>query len=126
MVIGFTVGVWDVFHQGHVNVLKQCKEQCDYLHVGIMTDFWCHVQKGHDTLSQSLQKRMESLRECADVDNIVILDTLDMHLYLQMTDIWFKGTDQKNMRPFEFANSVILKRTPGISSTQIRATGVNK
>ena len=117
MIIGFTVGVWDTFHTGHENFLGKCREACDFLHVGIMTDFWCHVQKGHDRPYWSLQKRMRDLRQTGLADNIVILDTLDMSKYLQMVHIWFKGADQKNMLPLDYGHVIFIERTPAVSTT---------
>jgi glycerol-3-phosphate cytidylyltransferase len=118
MKIGFTVGVWDLLHQGHLNFLKNAKQHCDFLHVGIMTDYWVRVQKGHSGRPvQSLEHRIVNLNKVKYVDNIVILDTLDMSQYLQMCHIWIKGEDQKNMRPFDFKNSIFITRTEGISTT---------
>lgn len=119
MKIGFTVGVWDLFHEGHINFLKEAKKNCDYLYVGIMTDYWVRVQKGHDRPIESLEQRMVSLKTSGLVDKIVIIDTLDMTTYLQMMDIWFKGNEQKNMRPTQWSNEIYIERTPNISTTEL-------
>lgn len=119
IVIGFTCGAWDIFHYGHTNFLKKCREHCDYLIVGIVTDYWLMVQKGHNRPMDSLQLRLTNLRDSGLTDKIVICDTLDMSQYIQMVDVWIKGADQKSMRPLEYANIIYIERTPKISTTQI-------
>lgn len=117
--IGFTCGAWDLFHKGHTNFLTECRKHCDYLIVGIVTDYWLMVQKGHNRPVNSLSLRLMHLRDSKLTDKIVICDTLDMHQYLQMVDVWIKGADQKSMLPLEYANTVYIKRTPGVSTTTL-------
>lgn len=119
LVIGFTVGVWDLLHRGHHKFLSTCRRRCDFLHVGIMTDYWVQVQKGHDRPFQSLALRLSCLRKSGLADNIIVLDTLDMSTYLQMCHVWFMCVEQKNMMPRNWPGTVYLPYTEGISTTQL-------
>lgn len=120
MKIGFTVGVWDLLHEGHRNMIKHAKEQCDYLVVGVMTDYWVRVQKGHDRPRTSLEHRIRSVQNLKIADKIIPIDTLDMSQYLQMSDVWILGENQKNMKPFNWeGEKVLIRETPDISTTKI-------
>jgi cytidyltransferase-like protein len=118
--VGFTVGVWDLLHEGHERFLDRAADHCDYLLVGVMTDYWVRVQKGHDRPAQSEQTRLLAVRKHRAVWRAILLDTLDMSPYLQVCDVWVLGEDQRNMRPFDPPiTQVRLPLTPGISTTML-------
>lgn len=124
MKIGFTVGVFDLFHHGHQSLLERCSTHCDLLLVGVMNDYWVRVQKGHDRPSQSEQTRLLAVRKYHCVWKTVLLDTLDMTPYLQVADVWLLGENQRNMRPFDYPiEQVRISETPGISTTLLLSRG---
>ena len=120
IIIGFTAGVWDMCHEGHTNFLKKCKEHCDYLIVSVATDYITRVQKGQNRPVNSLEQRLTDLRNSGLADKLVITDGLDVGMYLQIADVWFKGSGgQPNLRPLEYANIIYIEYTPGISTTML-------
>ena len=70
MIIGYTTGVYDMFHIGHLNILKRAKEQCDYLIVGISTDALVIHDKGKQPIIP-FQDRMEIVKSIRYVDEVV-------------------------------------------------------
>lgn len=99
-------------------------EHCDYLLVGVMTDYWVRVQKGHTRPHDSEQTRLLCIRNNPLVWKAILIDTLDMSPYLQMVDVWLLGENQRNMRPFDCPIPQIrLPETPGISTTLILHQG---
>lgn len=124
MKIGFTVGVFDLFHYGHKNLLERCTAHCDLLLVGVMNDYWVRVQKGHSRPSQSEQTRLLGVRQFHCVWKAILLDTLDMTPYLQVADVWLLGANQRNMRPFDYPiQQIRIPETPGISTTLLLQQG---
>jgi glycerol-3-phosphate cytidylyltransferase len=75
MKIGFTCSTFDLFHAGHVMMLKEAKQQCDYLIVGLQTDPTIDRPDTKNKPVQSLFERFTQLKACKFVDEIVPYST---------------------------------------------------
>ena len=128
--IGYTTGVYDMFHVGHLNILRRAKEQCDYLIVGVSTDELVRSYK-HKTPVIPFAQRCEIVGAIKYVDRVVPQTSMDkMKAYNELHfDVLFhgsdwKGTDMYNAIVEEFSrigvDVVFLPHTDGISSTVIR------
>ncbi|MDD5721132.1 MAG: adenylyltransferase/cytidyltransferase family protein [Candidatus Pacebacteria bacterium] len=96
-IIGFTCGAMDLLHAGHVLMLKECKEQCDYLIVGLEID--PSIDRPYKKKPiEILEERMIRLQGCKYVDEIVVYNT-EIGLYNLLKkinpDIRFMGADWK-------------------------------
>lgn len=67
MIIGYTNGYYDLFHIGHLRLLKRAKSLCDTLIVGVITDEECQKRKGKTPII-SLDQRLEIVSNLACVD----------------------------------------------------------
>lgn len=94
--IGYTTGVFDMFHIGHLNILRRAKEQCDYLIVGVSTDELVESYKHKKTIIP-FQERIDIVKAIEYVDEVVPQedrDKLKAWEKLQF-DVMFVGDDWK-------------------------------
>jgi len=75
MKIGFTCSTFDLFHAGHIMMLKEAKSQCDYLIVGLQTDPTIDRPDTKNKPIQTLFERFVQLQSCRYVDEIVPYST---------------------------------------------------
>ena len=120
-----TYGTFDLFHIGHLNLLKRLKSLGDKLIVGISTDEFNAAKKKHSVISFS--DRYEIIRSIRFVDDVIQETCWDQKIpdiRRLGVDIFAMGDDWDGKFDFlkPFAEVVYLPRTQGISSTQIRGS----
>ncbi|MBQ4571480.1 MAG: adenylyltransferase/cytidyltransferase family protein [Bacilli bacterium] len=133
--IGYTTGVFDMFHIGHLNILKKAKEQCEYLIVGVSTD---EVVKNYKNKLPIIpfEQRCEIVSAIKYVDEVVpqtSMNKMDAYKKLKFNAIFhgsdWKGSEMYNKIIDEFSevgvDIVFLPHTDGISSTMISDKLVN-
>lgn len=75
MKIGFTCSTFDLFHAGHIMMLKEARTQCDYLIVGLQTDPTIDRPTEKNKPVQSVFERYEQLKACKYIDEIIVYAT---------------------------------------------------
>lgn len=128
--IGYTTGVYDMFHIGHLNIIKRAKEQCEYLIVGVTTDELCESRKNKKPIICE-KDRVEIVESIRYVDKVVLQSDMDKLSAVKKynVDAVFVGSDWRGTPSWdryekEFATEgcavVYLSHTDGISSTILR------
>ena len=129
MIIGYTTGVFDLFHVGHLNILRRSKEKCDYLIVGVSTDELVSEYK-HKIPLIPFEERKVIVEAIRYVDKVVPQISMDkLAAWQQLNfDIMFHGDDWKGTYLYknyeeQLANVgvklIYLPHTKNISSTII-------
>lgn len=127
--VGYTTGVFDMFHIGHLNIIKGAKEKCEYLIVGVSTDELVESYK-HKIPVIPYDQRVEIVEAIKYVDKVVPQTSMDKRVAWDELkyDVMFHGDDWKNSDMYneEIAKLkevgvevVFLKHTDGVSSTDI-------
>lgn len=101
-IIGYTAGVYDMFHVGHLNVIKKAKENCDYLIVAISTDELVQKYKNKTPIIP-YNERKKIVDSIKYVDEVVSQETRDKIEAFEKYkfDVMFVGDDWKGSDVFE-------------------------
>ena len=116
-----TFGTFDLFHIGHLNILKRAKNQGDYLIVGVSSDE-LNEKKGKKSIIP-LKDRIEIVKSIQYVDEVFIEDSLelkDQYIKNCGADVLVMGDDWKDKFNWVSCNVLYLERTPNISTTLLK------
>ncbi len=127
--IGYTTGVFDLFHIGHLNILKRAKEQCEYLIVGVSTDEVVEEYKKKKPVIP-FEERLEIIKAIRYVDEVIPQTSMDKLKAWETLhyDALFHGSDWKGSAMYDEVEEklksvgvdmVFLPHTTGTSSTMI-------
>jgi len=134
MILGYTAGVYDLFHIGHLNLLRNAKAMCDKLIVGVTTDELVAYKFKKAVIP--FQERMEIIRSIRYVDAVIPQETMDkMEVWKKIKfDVMFVGDDWYKTDKWESLEKqfkelnvriVYFPYTKGTSSTLINETLIN-
>ena len=131
--VGYTCGVFDLFHVGHLNLLERCKEMCDILIGGVCDDrYVTEIKKNQPVYPESQRVRILNALKVVDrAELVTIAETNDKILALKRFkfDVLFSGDDWKGSERYlmterqfaEYGASIeYLPYTKGISTTDIK------
>lgn len=128
--VGYTQGVFDMFHIGHLNLLNNAKKYCEILIVGVNSDRLVQEYK-HKIPVINEMERKQIVEEIKVVDKAIIVDTLDKEKILQEIsyDAVFIGDDWKDNTRWQDTkiklavhgiDVIFLPHTPDVSSTLLK------
>ena len=129
-VVGYVPGVFDMFHIGHLNILKRARERCDRLVAGVVTDDVVEQMKGRRPIVP-FDERIEIVRAIGFVDDAVFDESADKRLAWQRVrfDVVFKGDDWRGTAAGQRLEALLvdigarveyLPYTSNTSSTMLR------
>ena len=130
-IVGFTAGAFDMFHVGHLNLIKNAKARCDYLIVGVNTDALVSSYKKKKVIVP-LKERMEIISALKYVDEVEIVNTLNkVEIWKRKRfDVVFIGDDWRGTARWNETETVLrevcdvdviyLPYTKGTTSTILR------
>ena len=120
-----TYGTFDLFHQGHYNILKRARERGDYLIVGVTSESY-DIERGKLNVRDSLPTRIQNVLDTGFADKIIIEEYQGQKINDILkydVDVLVIGSDWRGKFDYlkEYCDVQYLERTRGISSTQIRS-----
>ena len=132
--VGYTCGVFDLFHVGHLNLLERCKNMCDVLIVGVCDDNYVrNVKHKEPVFSEEERVRIVNALDCVSSAYLVDIETTNdkmlafkkFHFDVLFSGDDWKGSERYNKTEKDFAELGVsieyFPYTKGISTSQLKS-----
>lgn len=113
---GIVFGTWDLLHAGHLHLLRQCKQKCDYLIVGLHVDPSLE-RKNKNKPIESVFERQFRLLSTKYVNEVIVYETekdLANILKVRKPSVRFLGSDYSNLTPLGISKRITEPDLVGI------------
>lgn len=123
--IGYIAGFFDIIHEGHIQILKFAKSQCEKLIVAVGTDDFMRVRKGRDSVL-SYDERIQIVGAIRYVDEVVEETDLDKIAAYQKYgfDVMFAGDDHEKESVY-IRDTAILKKMYGVDTIYVKRSDIS-
>lgn len=127
-----TVGVFDLFHYGHLALFEKCKQQGNYLIVAVQDSEWILKYKPDCQMVYTTDQRVTMIRALRVVDEVVVYRDVDSFVTTIDFDVFCRGEDQTHegfQRAVRWCENngktvVVMSRTKGVSSRDLKERSV--
>lgn len=123
--VGFISGFFDILHEGHIQILREAKQQCEYLIVAVGTDEFMKERKNRESVL-SYEARCQIVAAIRYVDKVVEETDLDkVAAYTKYRfNVMFSGDDHEYETTY-LRDSMILKQVYGVDTIYIKRSGTS-
>lgn len=118
MIIGYTSGIFDLFHQGHKNYLLACKELCDFLIVGVDSNYRAKILKGDTRPIDDISTRLKSVSVYCDYA-FEKIEQSGVYINKYHPEVFFRSRDNiMNARKIN-SKTIYIPYTEGVSTSML-------
>lgn len=118
MIIGYTSGIFDLFHQGHKNYLLACKKSCDFLIVGVDSDYRAKILKGDNRPIDDISTRLKHVSVYCDY-TFEKIEQSGVYIKKYHPDVFFRSNDNMIKNRKKNHKIIYIPYTDGVSTSML-------
>jgi len=118
MIIGYTSGIFDLFHQGHKNYWMACKKSCDFLIVRVDSDYRAKILKGGNRPIDDIFTRINHVNVYCDYA-FEKIEQSDIYINKYHPDVFFRSSDNMTKNQNKSHKIIYIPYTDGVSTSML-------